>query len=74
MAISRHELLAVRIRAAYTETPDLKVTFPEACTRWAADETTCAAALDLLLVEGFLTRRPDGAFVRGLSRPTGSSD
>ena len=64
MTASRHELLALRIRAVYTEIPDLKATFGEVCTLVGADEVTCAAALDLLVMEAFLTRRPDGVFER----------
>ena len=60
----RHELLALRIRAVYTERPELNADFREVCAVMGADETTCAAALDILVLEGFLTRRPDGTFVR----------
>ena len=60
----RHELLALRIRAVYTERPDLTAKFPDVCAVMGADETTCAAALDILVLEGFLIRRPDGTFVR----------
>jgi hypothetical protein len=60
----RHELLALRIRAVFTERPDLTADFRALCSVMEADDATCAAALDLLVMEGFLTRRPDGAFVR----------
>ena len=63
MTMSRHELLVVRIRTAYAATPDLKVTFPEACRMWQADEVSCAAALDILVWEGFLIRTKDGTYV-----------
>ena len=64
MTAPRHELLALRIRAVYTENPDLKATFGEVCALVGADEATCAAALDLLVIEAFLIRRPDGVFER----------
>jgi hypothetical protein len=70
MTAPRHELLALRIRAVYTEKPDLKATCPEVCAILGADETTCAAALDLLVIEEFLTRQPDGTFERRQAEPT----
>ena len=60
----RHELVALRIRAVYTERPDLTASFRDVCAVMGEDETTCAAALDTLVMEGFLTRQPDGTFVR----------
>jgi hypothetical protein len=64
MSTPRHELLALRIRAVYTENPDLKATFGDVCALVGGDEATCAAALDLLVIEAFLVRRHDGTFER----------
>ncbi len=69
MTMSRHELLVVRIRTAYAEMPDLTVTFSEACRMWEVDEMSCAAALDILLAQGFLIRNSDGTFVAAPTRP-----
>jgi hypothetical protein len=74
MTMSRHELLVVRIRIAYAEMPDLKVTFQEACRMWQADEVSCAAALDILMAEGLLIRTSDGTFVAAAPGKCGASE
>ena len=63
MTMSDHEALVVRIRTAYADTPNLEVTFAEACRLWQADEMSCAAALDILVWDGFLIRTRQGMYV-----------
>lgn len=53
-----------RIRAEYLEMPGLRLTLAQARRFWRLDSSTTAALLHELVDEEFLTRTPDGAYVR----------
>ena len=55
--------LVVRIRGEYEEMPGLRLSLAQACRLWQLDGTTCLALLDQLVVEHFLHRTHDGAYV-----------
>jgi hypothetical protein len=55
--------LVVRIRGEYEEMPGLRLNLAQACRLWQLDGTTCLALLDQLVVEHFLHRTHDGAYV-----------
>lgn len=55
--------LLVRIRGEYEEMPGLRLNLAQACRLWQLDGTTCLALLDHLVVERFLHRTHDGAYV-----------
>jgi DNA-binding GntR family transcriptional regulator len=57
------EPLLVRIRGEFREMPGLRLTLAQARRLWHLDLTTCQAALNALINEGYLRRTPDGAFV-----------
>ena len=57
------EPLLVRIRGEFREMPGLRLTLAQARRLWHLDVTTCQAALNALLKEGYLRRTADGAFV-----------
>ena len=52
-----------RIRGEYLEMPGLRLTHAQACRLWGLDPETCAAALGDLLIERFLHRTRDGAYL-----------
>jgi hypothetical protein len=43
--------------------PGLRLTVAQACRLWQLDAPTCTAVVEELVVQGFLMRTPDGAFV-----------
>lgn len=53
-----------RVRAEYGETPNLRLTPSRAQFMFALDPAACAAILNALLKENFLSRTGDGLFVR----------
>ena len=55
--------LVVRIRGEYEEMPGLRLNLAQACRLWQLDGTTCLALLEQLVVERFLHRTHDGAYV-----------
>ena len=48
----------------YAEMPELKLTFRQAQRLWNLSSELCERALGVLIGSGFLTRTPDGAYVR----------
>lgn len=60
---SREQLLR-RIRGEYLEMPGLRLTREQAQRLWALDRQTCAAVLEFLVDQKFLTRAPDGTYAR----------
>jgi DNA-binding IclR family transcriptional regulator len=57
------DALVARIQGEFREMPGLRLTVAEACRLWQLDASTCTAIVDALVVQGFLVRRRDGAFV-----------
>jgi phage FluMu protein Com len=55
--------LTERIRGEFLEMPGLKLTAPQACRLWNANEAICREALDALVAEGFLRQTASGAFI-----------
>ena len=53
-----------RIRAEFLEMPGMRLTLFQARRLWGLDEQTCAQALELLITDRFLSRRPDGTYTR----------
>src|SRR6185295_11755977 len=53
-----------RIRAEFLEMPGMRLTLSQAKRLWGLDEQTCAPALELLITDRFLSRRPDGTYTR----------
>jgi hypothetical protein len=53
-----------RIRAEFLEMPGLHLTLRQAARLWHLDLTTCAAALRVLVDDGFLRHGRHGAFQR----------
>jgi hypothetical protein len=47
--------------------PGLSLTLPQACRLWQVTTATCEAILHSLVLEGFLLKTPQGAYV---SAPT----
>jgi len=73
-AAQLQEVLA-RIQLEYLEMPNLKLTLPPARRLWSLPAEWCDAALDLLVLSGFLRRTGDGLFLRrGLGRRSGGRD
>jgi hypothetical protein len=64
--------LVERIRAEYQAMPALKLTEEQACRLWGVGHDTCAAALRVLIAEGFLHQTGTGKLV-ALPRPAGAS-
>jgi hypothetical protein len=56
--------LLQRVREEYREMPGLKLTKPQATRLFGVAPSVCAAMLRALVMENFLTRVGDGAFVR----------
>ena len=57
------DALVARIQGEYREMPGLRLTVAEACRLWQLDASTCTAIVEALVVQGFLMRTRDGAFV-----------
>ena len=53
-----------RIEMEYREMPDLKLTFWQARRLWNLDEQVCESALANLVAAKFLSRTPDGRYIR----------
>jgi hypothetical protein len=64
MDLQQVEQLIALIRMEYLEMPDLKLTLRQAGRLWDAPIDLCEAALDVLILSGFLVRTRDGAFLR----------
>jgi hypothetical protein len=69
MELQQVEQLIALIRMEYLEMPDLKLTLRQAVRLWDAAPEPCEAALDVLVLSGFLARTRDGAFLRRSSAP-----
>ena len=67
MDLHQVEQLIALIRMEYLEMPDLKLTLRQAARLWDAPAEPCEAALDVLVLSGFLARTKDGAFLRRTS-------
>jgi hypothetical protein len=59
---SRDQVLT-RIRGEFLEMPGLRLTAAQAQRLWGLDPDTCAGLLELLVVQGFLSRGGRGAYV-----------
>jgi hypothetical protein len=55
------------IQMEYAEMPELRLTFPQAQRLWNFSEELCERALTALIASGFLSRTPDGSYVRRAS-------
>jgi hypothetical protein len=64
MDSNRIQNALTRIRMEYLEMPDLKLTVQQARRLFALPVELCDPALDALVLAGFLSRTPDGAFLR----------
>jgi hypothetical protein len=62
--------LAERIRVEYQTMPGLKLSKEQACRMWGVDGTSCDAALQKLIDEGFLHRTATERYI-ALPRPAG---
>jgi len=64
-----------RVRDAYAEAPNLRVTPSEAQRRFELAPEVCVAVLETLVDEGFLLRTHDGLFVHAadLTKPPPSN-
>jgi hypothetical protein len=56
--------ILTRIKLEYLELPNLRLTMPQARRLWNLPAEWCDAALDLLILSGFLRRTGDGVFLR----------
>jgi hypothetical protein len=63
--------LQSRIKSEYVEMPGLQLTLEQAQRLWRLDPSVCEAVLGTLVDSKFLTRRPDGRFVRTSNDPGG---
>lgn len=59
-----HDSVTRRVQAEYLEMPGLRLTRRQAQRLFGLDEHACARALDDLVSQHFLVRRPDGFYVR----------
>lgn len=66
--MTTREELTRRVRGEYDEMPGLSLTLTQAARLWHIEEPVCAAILDALTRENFLTRTPAGTYV-ALPRP-----
>jgi hypothetical protein len=57
------------MRMEYAEMPDLKLTFWQARRLWNVSDDVCGHALMALTTSGFLTRTPEGQYIRRTSSP-----
>ena len=62
--LSPPEQVLQRVRAEYDDLPSLRLTPSQAQRQFGLEPRACAALLDTLLNENFLTRTSDGVFVR----------
>jgi hypothetical protein len=56
--------LVMRIEGEFLETPDLKLTIPDAQRRFGIDEITCEAVLDALVDATVLVKTRDRVYGR----------
>ena len=63
--------LVVRMQQAFLDTPDLKLTLPQARRRFAASRATCEAVLNVLVEAGVLRKTSQGQYVRLFPRLSG---
>lgn len=61
----RRTPIAERVRGEFREMPGLTLTLAQAVKLWSLDVATCTDVLTYLVTDGYLCRRPDGAFCRG---------
>jgi hypothetical protein len=61
---SPFDQLLQRVRVEFGEVPNLRLTPSQAQLLLGLDPSACAAVLDALLEEGFLSRTQQGLFVR----------
>jgi hypothetical protein len=59
-----HRAMLERIRAEYSEMPDLRLTLEQAQRLCGVERTLCKAVLDALVDAKFLCVRADGAYTR----------
>ena len=57
-------VITERVRGEFREMPGLSLTLAQAGRLWSLDDETCRDVLTQLVENGFLCRRPDGAFCR----------
>jgi len=62
--MSNHVELIRRVMGEYLEMPGLRLTEPQARRLCGMQPETCTEVLNALVQQQFLTRTPDGAFVR----------
>ena len=60
--------LLQRVREEYREMPNLRLTPSQATRLFGVEPSQCAALLDALVNEHFLTRTAEGLFVRSASQ------
>jgi hypothetical protein len=60
--------LLQRVREEYREMPNLRLTPSHATRLFGVEPSECAALLDALVNEHFLTRTADGLFVRSATQ------
>ena len=60
--------LLQRVREEYREVPNLRLTPSQAARLFGMEPSECAALLDALVNEHFLTRTADGLFVRSATQ------
>jgi hypothetical protein len=60
--------LLQRVREEYREIPNLRLTPSQATRLFGVEPLECAALLDALVNEHFLTRTADGLFVRSATQ------
>ena len=53
-----------RIRAEYSEIPDLDLSEQQAYRLWGLDPAMCRAVVDVLVRTGFLRRTNQGTYIR----------
>ena len=63
--------LVVKMQQAFLDVPALRLTLPQAQRRFARNEVTCEAVLNVLVEAGVLSRTPRGQYVRLFPRTTG---
>jgi hypothetical protein len=61
--LTADELLR-RVRGEFMEMPGLRLTPQQAQRLWGIDDRTCAAVLQFLVLDAFLTRSADGRYAR----------
>ena len=65
---ARFPELLQRVREEYQEVPNLRLTPSQATRLFGMQPSECAALLDALVDEHFLTRTADGVFVRSATQ------